>query len=48
MFFCIVERVFGLDPTDLVVGEVVGQEGGGVDFDERQNSRHGAGKELKR
>ena len=40
LFFCFVERVFGLDPADLVVGEVIGQEGGGVDFDERQNSRH--------
>ncbi len=40
LFFCFVERVFGLDPTDLVVGEVIGQERGGVDFGKRQDGAH--------
>jgi hypothetical protein len=29
-----------LDPADLVVGEVIGQERGGVDFEERQDGAH--------
>ncbi len=45
LFFCFVERVFGLDPADLVVGEVIGQEGGGVDFGKRKDGGHGSGKD---
>ena len=33
--FGLMERILGFNPADLVMGEVIGQEGGGVDFDER-------------
>jgi len=35
-----VEGVFGLDPADLVGGEVLGEEGGGVDFGEGEDGAH--------
>lgn len=35
LFFCGVERFFGLDPGDLVRGEVAREERGGIDFDKR-------------
>jgi hypothetical protein len=35
-----VKGVFGTDPTHLVRGEVPGEQGVGVDFDERQNGAH--------
>ena len=39
-YFGLVERVFSFDPTHLVVSEVLGQQGGGVYFDERQDGGH--------
>ena len=40
LFFGRLERVFGFDPGDLVAGEIAGEEGGGVDGDEREDGRH--------
>jgi len=35
LFFGFVERVLGFNPSDLVTGEIAGEEGGGVDAGER-------------
>ena len=41
LLFGFVERVFGLNPGDLVLGEIAGEEGGGVHADEGKYCAHG-------
>ena len=40
LFFGFVKGVLGFDPADLIMGEVSGQERGGIDFYERQDGAH--------